>query len=87
MVCTCRSVLVKGIDDYADVAVDAAESMTERAIAAMDSDLGTFDVNGSGNATAVGGAAVTQYNNFNVTEDMDVKEVSRSLGWQVATAV
>ncbi len=79
--------LAKGIDDYADVAVEAAESMTERAIAAMDSDLGTFDVNGSGNATAVGGAAVTQYNNFNVTEDMDVKEVSRSLGWQVATAV
>lgn len=79
--------LAKGIDDYADVAVEAAESMTERAIAAMDSDLGTFDVNGGGYATAVGGAAVTQYNNFNVTEDMDVKEVSRSLGWQVATAV
>ena len=79
--------LAKGIDDYADVAVEAAESMTERAIAAMDSDLGTFDVNGGGNATAVGGAAVTQYNNFNVAEDMDVKEVSRSLGWQVATAV
>lgn len=79
--------LAKGIDDYADVAVEAAESMTERAIAAMNSDIGTFDMNGSGNATAVGGAAVTQYNNFNVTEDMDVKEVSRSLGWQVATAV
>lgn len=79
--------LAKGIDDYADVAVDAAESMTERAMAAMNSDLGTFDVNGGGNATAVGGAAVTQYNNFNVTDDMDVKEVSRSLGWQVATAV
>lgn len=79
--------LAKGIDDYADIAVDSAESMTERAIAAMNSDLGTFDVNGGGNATAVGGAAVTQYNNFNVTDDMDVKEVSRSLGWQVATAV
>ena len=79
--------LAKGIEDYAYVATEAAEDMTERAVAAMDSDLGTFDVNGSGNATAVGGAAVTQYNNFNVTDDMDVKEVSRSLGWQVATAV
>lgn len=86
--------LAKGIDDYADEAIEAAESMTERTISAMNADYSpeldmsrlkpqtalTSGMNGSG-------GQVTQYNTFNVEGELDAQEISKRLGWQVATAL
>lgn len=86
--------LAKGIDDYADDAVESAKSMTERTIAAMNGVAGlngnmsqnqpqtalTSGMNGSG-------GQVIQNNEFYVDSELDVKDVSKRLGWQVATAL
>lgn len=86
--------LAKGIDDYADEAIGAAESMTERTISAMNANYNpdlamtqlqpqtalTSGMNGSG-------GRVTQYNTFNVEGELDAQEISKRLGWQVATAL
>ena len=86
--------LAKGIDDYADEAIEAAESMTERTISAMNENYSpelsmgqlkpqtalTSGMSGSG-------GNVTQYNTFNVDSELDAKEISKRLGWQVATAL
>ena len=43
---------------------------------------------GPSNATRVAPAQVIQNNTFNqVANDLDVKEASRKLGWEVATAI
>ena len=86
--------LAKGIEDYASEAVNAAEDLSERTIAAMDTDLGA---NGmatrlapqSGLASGLNGSGgqVIQNNEFYVDSELDVKEVSKRLGWQVATAL
>lgn len=86
--------LAKGIDDYADEAISSAENMTEKTIAAMNSSMG---INGNlsqyqpENGITSGmnglGGQVTQYNNFTVNDNLDVNEISKRLGWQVATAL
>lgn len=88
--------LAKGIDDYADEAVESAEEMASRTIEAMrqDGDFGlesnmnqvrpqTADTSGMIGS----GGQVTQYNNFEVNSQLDVEEISKRLGWQVATAL
>lgn len=86
--------LAKGIDDYADEAIQSAEDMTNRTIDAMSGlespsltatqlqpqTALTSGLNGSG-------GLVTQYNQFNVDSELDVKDISKRLGWQVATAL
>jgi tape measure domain-containing protein len=86
--------LAKGIDDYADEAIDAAESMTERTISAMSQDYSPdIGISRLQPQTALtsgmkgSGGQVTQYNTFNVDSELDVKDVSKRLGWQVATAL
>ena len=86
--------LAKGIDDYAEDAVKSAEAMTEKTMAAMN---GTPTLNSNisqlqpqtGLTSALNGSGgqVIQYNDFNVDSELDVKEISKRLGWQVATAL
>lgn len=80
----------QGIDDYTKDVVASAEDMTERTMAAMSStaSVGQFQ-SGMGLTSGMGGPGgqVTQYNTFNVDSELDVKEVSKRLGWQVATAL
>lgn len=86
--------LAKGIDDYADEAVAAAEDATERAISAFNGDVAlggtTSQIQPMGASTSgiSGSGAVTQYNTFNqVDSNLDMQEISKRLGWQVATAI
>lgn len=86
--------LAKGIDDYADEAVKSAQEMTQKTIDAMsdsavlDGNIAQFQpqtaltsgMNGSG-------GQVIQNNEFYVDSELDVKDVSKRLGWQVATAL
>ena len=85
--------LAKGIDDYANEAVSAAESATEAALGAFNGGDG-FGINSASatpyNAASglLGGNSVTQYNTFNqVDTNLDMNEISKRLGWQVATAL
>ncbi len=81
--------LAKGIDDYADEAVLAAQNATEAALGAFsvsDTSLGSVAPYSASDGL-VGGNNVTQYNTFNVDSELDVKDVSKRLGWQVATAL
>lgn len=86
--------LAKGIDDYADEAVSAAEDATERAISAFNGGVAlggtTSQIQPIGaSASGISGSgAVTQYNTFNqVDSNLDMQEISKRLGWQVATAI
>jgi hypothetical protein len=86
--------LAKGIDDYADEAIDAAESMTERTISAMNADYNPNlsmtqlqPQTGLQNAQNGSQNQVVQYNDFTVDSELDVNEISKRLGWQVATAL
>lgn len=86
--------LAKGIDDYADEAISSAENMTEKTIAAMNSSMGINSnlsqyqpENGITSGMNGLGGQVTQYNNFTVNDNLDVNEISKRLGWQVATAL
>ena len=86
--------LAKGIDDYAEDAVEAAESMTERTISAMNAnynpDLAMTQLQPQTalqNAQNGSQSQVIQYNDFTVDSELDVKEISKRLGWQVATAL
>ena len=86
--------LAKGIDDYADEAIEAAEDMTNRTISAMNADYNPgLTMNRLQPQTALTsgmngpGGQVIQYNDFNVESELDVKEISKRLGWQVATAL
>lgn len=91
--------LAKGIDDYADEAVSSAKNMVKDTINALDRkavlDLGTTgtqtqlqpqtDLTSGMNGSQ---SNVVQYNTFNqVDTNLDVKEISKRLGWQVATAL
>ena len=85
--------LAKGIDDYADEAVSAAESATEAALGAFNGGDG-FGINSasatpySASGGLVGGNSVTQYNTFNqVDTNLDMNEISKRLGWQVSVAL
>ena len=86
--------LAKGIDEYADEAVAAAEDATGRAISAFNGDVAlggtTSQIQPMGASTSgiSGSGAVTQYNTFNqVDSNLDMQEISKRLGWQVATAI
>lgn len=86
--------LAKGIDDYADDAVESAQEAAERTLSAFNGDMA---LNGSASGiqpynaltSGMGGSgAVTQYNTFNqVDSNLDMQEISKRLGWQVATAI
>lgn len=86
--------LAKGIDDYADEAVKSAQEMTQKTIDAMS---GSAMLNGNiaqfqpQTALTSGmngsGGQVIQNNEFYVDSELDVKDVSKRLGWQVATAL
>lgn len=85
--------LAKGIDDYADEAVSAAESATEAALGAFNGGDG-FGINSasatpySASGGLIGGNSVTQYNTFNqVDTNLDMNEISKRLGWQVSVAL
>ena len=85
--------LAKGIDDYANEAVSAAESATEAALGAFNGGDG-FGINSASatpyNAASglLGGNPVTQYNTFNqVDTNLDMNEISKRLGWQVSVAL
>jgi hypothetical protein len=86
--------LAKGIEDYADEAISAAENMATDTMAAMNENVGL-----EGNMSRLqpqtdltsgiraSGGQVIQNNEFYVDSELDVKEVSKRLGWQVATAL
>ena len=86
--------LSKGIDDYADDAVESAQEAAERTLSAFNGDMA---LNGSASGIQPynaltsgmsGSGAVTQYNTFNqVDSNLDMQEISKRLGWQVATAI
>lgn len=86
--------LAKGLKDYAYAAEDAAAMAAERTASAFG---GSFGMNGnmsqvqpqSGLTSGMNGSngQVVQYNTFNVDSELDVKDVSKRLGWQVATAL
>ena len=88
--------LAIGIEDYADEAVNAAKNVTAKTLDAMNQKP-DFSLDGSMNRlqpqTALTGAQngsggqVIQYNDFTVDSELDVKEISKRLGWQVATAL
>ena len=88
--------LAKGIEDYADEAVIAAKDVTTKTVDTM-SQNADYGLDGSMNRlqpqTALTGAQngsggqVIQYNDFTVDSELDVKEISKRLGWQVATAL
>ena len=85
----------KGIDDYADAAVEAAEDMADRTAEAMNK-TSSFDgliqsqvqpqTSLTGDAEGAGNKVI-QNNTFEVNSELDVKEISKRLGWQVATAL
>lgn len=87
--------LAEGIDDYADEAVKAAEDMTYKTLEAMNK-TGSFDgliqsqvqpqTSLVGDAEGAGNKVI-QNNTFEVNSELDVKEISKRLGWQVATAL
>lgn len=86
--------LANGINDYADKAIEAAESMSERTISAMNADYNpNLAMTQLQPQTALQNAQngsqgqVIQYNDFTVDSELDVKEISKRLGWQVATAL
>lgn len=80
--------LAEGIDDYADIAVNSAEDAMSRVLTTMNGGVGQYqpDTAITGGMAGSGGQ-VTQYNTFNVDSELDVKDVSKRLGWQVATAL
>lgn len=86
--------LAKGIDDYADEAVKSAQEMTQKTIDAMsDSAMLNGNIAQFQPQTALtsgmngSGGQVIQNNEFYVDSELDVKDVSKRLGWQVATAL
>ena len=86
--------LAKGIDDYADEAVKSAQEMTQKTIDAMsDSAMLNGNITQFQPQTALtsgmngSGGQVIQNNEFYVDSELDVKDVSKRLGWQVATAL
>jgi len=86
--------LAKGIDDYADEAISAAENMATDTMAAMNENV-SLEGNMSRlqpqtdltSGIRASGGQVIQNNEFYVDSELDVKEVSKRLGWQVATAL
>lgn len=87
--------LAEGLLAARDDVVDAATIVADATQEALGLDTRSFDsgITGAsitpGMLAANGGGQrqVTQYNNFEVTSDLDVKEISKRLGWQVATAL
>lgn len=86
--------LAKGIEDYADEAISAAENMATDTMAAMNENV-SLEGNMSRlqpqtdltSGIRASGGQVIQNNEFYVDSELDVKEVSKRLGWQVATAL
>lgn len=80
--------LAKGINDYAEEAVIASENLMDSTIGAMDGSMNRLQpqtaLTGAQNGS---GGQVIQYNDFTVDSELDVKEISKRLGWQVATAL
>ena len=87
--------LAKGIDDYADDVAESLENVSETALGAFNGgqEFGATSTQlqpYNGLTSGMNGLAgqVTQYNTFNqVDSDLDMQEISKRLGWQVATAL
>ena len=89
--------LAEGLLAAKDDVVDAATVIADATQDALGLDERGFSV-GSANTHLLpntdltsgisgSGGQVTQYNTFNVDSELDVKDVSKRLGWQVATAL
>lgn len=88
--------LVKGLNDYEDEVQKAAESVADTAISAVDRDASMgLNLNSNGRlprpSSFFGSSEPTQVvqnNVFNqVSDELDLKAISRQLGWEVATVI
>lgn len=86
--------LAGGIEDYTEDAVVAAREAAQATIGAFNGNtaLGATpaQISPYNSANTLGGAGgqVTQYNTFNqVDSNLDMDEISKRLGWQVAIAI
>lgn len=88
--------LVKGLNDYEDEVQKAAESVADTAISAVDRDASMgLNLNSNGRLPRPSSffdssepTQVVQNNVFNqVSDELDLKAISRQLGWEVATVI
>ena len=88
--------LVKGLNDYEDEVRKAAESVADTAISAVDRDASMgLNLNSNGRLPRPSSffnssepTQVVQNNVFNqVSDELDLKAISRQLGWEVATVI
>ena len=88
--------LSEGIDDYAEDAVESAREAASKTLEAFNESANMDSLSGmyrlapqSGLTSGMNGSGgqVIQNNEFYVDSELDVKEVSKRLGWQVATAL
>lgn len=88
--------LSEGIDDYAEDAVESAREAASKTLEAFNENANMDSLSSmyrlapqSGLTSGMNGSGgqVIQNNEFYVDSELDVKEVSKRLGWQVATAL